>query len=76
MNTSLNFIRKPRAAPSTTTLPATPSATPAAGTEAISKQLKTLLELAKNGQVPGIKYAAHTGMIDEVRHANFRCPFK
>jgi len=30
------------------------------------KQLKELFELAKEGQVPGVKYAAHTGLIDVV----------
>ncbi|WP_339317178.1 DUF4309 domain-containing protein [Paenibacillus sp. FSL R10-2734] len=30
------------------------------------KQLKELLALAKKGKVPGVKYAAHTGLIDEV----------
>lgn len=30
------------------------------------KQLQELLELAKKGKVPGVEYAAHTGLIDEV----------
>ncbi|MDH6374433.1 hypothetical protein M2444_006291 [Paenibacillus sp. PastF-3] len=30
------------------------------------KQLQDLLELAKKGKVPGVEYAAHTGLIDEV----------
>lgn len=34
-----------------------------------SKQLKELLELAKQGKVPGVEYAAHTGLIDEVEAA-------
>ncbi|WP_405107869.1 DUF4309 domain-containing protein [Paenibacillus sp. FSL K6-1217] len=34
-----------------------------------SKQLKELLELAKQGKVPGVEYAAHSGMIDEVEAA-------
>jgi hypothetical protein len=34
-----------------------------------SKQLKELLELAKQGRVPGVEYAAHSGMIDEVEAA-------
>lgn len=33
------------------------------------KQLNALLELAKVGQVPGVAYAAHTGLIDEVEEA-------
>lgn len=34
-----------------------------------SKQLTELLELAKQGKVPGVEYAAHTGLIDEVEAA-------
>ena len=34
-----------------------------------STQLKELLELAKQGKVPGVEYAAHNGMIDEVEAA-------
>ncbi|WP_313640270.1 YjgB family protein [Paenibacillus sp.] len=30
------------------------------------QQLKELIELAKKGKVPGVEYAAHTGLIDEV----------
>ncbi|MNB80630.1 hypothetical protein D3C75_273960 [compost metagenome] len=32
-------------------------------------QLKELLELARQGKVPGVEYAAHSGMIDEVEAA-------
>ncbi|WP_246553313.1 YjgB family protein [Paenibacillus tritici] len=34
-----------------------------------SKQLKELLEFAKQGKVPGVEYAAHSGLIDEVEAA-------
>ncbi|MEK3720287.1 YjgB family protein [Paenibacillus sp. FSL H8-0034] len=54
-------------AASPTTAPAPSSApTAAAGSEDTSKQLKELLEQAKQGKIPGIKYAAHTALIDEV----------
>ncbi|MFB9330169.1 YjgB family protein [Paenibacillus aurantiacus] len=33
------------------------------------KQVKELLALAEQGKVPGIEFAAHTGMIDEVEKA-------
>ncbi|WNS41129.1 YjgB family protein [Paenibacillus sp. MMS20-IR301] len=33
------------------------------------KQLKELLELAKQGKVPGVEYAAHSGLIDDVEAA-------
>jgi len=42
---------------------------PAADTQNTSKQLKELLELAKQGKVPGVEYAAHSGLIDEVEQA-------
>lgn len=41
----------------------------AATPEERSKLLNELLELAKQGKVPGVEYAAHSGMIDEVEAA-------
>jgi hypothetical protein len=40
------------------------SASPGAG-----KQLEELLQLAKQGKVPGVEYAAHSGLIDDVEAA-------
>lgn len=34
-----------------------------------SKQLKELLQLAKQGKVPGVEYAAHSSIIDDVEAA-------
>jgi hypothetical protein len=53
------------------------SASPSSGTggssaaapQDSSKQLKELLQLAKQGKVPGVEYAAHSGLIDEVEAA-------
>lgn len=44
------------------------SASPAATQEA-GKQLEELLQLAKQGKVPGVEYAAHSGLIDDVEAA-------
>lgn len=55
-----------------TSAPASPSApaTGSAGTaQDSSKQLEELLQLAKQGKVPGVEYAAHSGLIDEVEAA-------
>lgn len=41
----------------------------AATPEERSKLLKEMLALAKQGKVPGVEYAAHSGMIDEVEAA-------
>lgn len=40
-----------------------------AAAEDSAAQLKELLELARQGKVPGVEYAAHSGMIDEVEAA-------
>lgn len=54
-------------ATATTTSPTeTNNDTANAGSQNSDKQLKELLELAKKGKVPGVEYAAHTGLIDEV----------
>lgn len=37
--------------------------------QASTKQLKELLQLAKQGKVPGVEYAAHSGVIDDVEAA-------
>ncbi|AIQ16317.1 hypothetical protein H70357_06195 [Paenibacillus sp. FSL H7-0357] len=41
----------------------------AAAPQDSSKQLEELLQLAKQGKVPGVEYAAHSGLIDEVEAA-------
>ncbi|OMF32793.1 YjgB family protein [Paenibacillus sp. FSL H8-0259] len=41
----------------------------AATPQELSKQLKELLQLAKQGKVPGVEYAAHSGLIDDVEAA-------
>ncbi|WP_379135741.1 DUF4309 domain-containing protein [Paenibacillus sp. sgz500958] len=46
------------------------SASPVADSaQSTSEQLKELLQLAKQGKAPGVEYAAHSGMIDEVEKA-------
>ncbi|AKG33612.1 YjgB family protein [Paenibacillus durus] len=53
------------AAPSAAASPA-----PGGGMEQnTAAQLKELLELAKQGKAPGIPFAAHTGLIDDVKQA-------
>lgn len=44
-------------------------ASSAATPQELSKQLKELLQLAKQGKVPGVEYAAHSGLIDDVEAA-------
>ena len=46
-----------------------PSPTQEQGTSVTSRQLKELLALAKKGKVPGISFAAHTDLIDDVEKA-------
>lgn len=41
----------------------------AAALQDSSKQLEELLQLARQGKVPGVEYAAHSGLIDEVEAA-------
>lgn len=60
---------KPTASAVAATAKPTASATTTAPAAEVSKQLKELLELAKQGKAPGIEYAAGTGMIDEVEKA-------
>jgi hypothetical protein len=68
---------QPTAAPSTATLApsatALPSATPseAGGVSdaAAIKQIRALFESAKKGKVPGIRYAAHIDLIEDVKAA-------
>jgi hypothetical protein len=65
-------VLSPAATASSTTAPTaipTKVTPPEASSAETTKQLKELLELAKQGKVPGIKYAAHTGMIDEIEKA-------
>ncbi|MEK4235221.1 hypothetical protein BSK65_08045 [Paenibacillus odorifer] len=67
---------EPEVSPSTTPSETAPAATTSptetnkdtanANPQNSDKQLQELLELAKKGKVPGVKYAAHTGLIDEV----------
>lgn len=40
-----------------------------AAPQELSKQLNELLQLAKQGKVPGVEYAAHSGLIDDVEAA-------
>ncbi|MEK3771211.1 DUF4309 domain-containing protein [Paenibacillus sp. FSL R5-0887] len=57
----------PETAPAATSSPTEPDKdSTSSNSQNSDKQLKELLELAKNGKVPGVKYAAHTGLIDEV----------
>jgi hypothetical protein len=74
--TAITATSEPEASPSSTpaqTVPA-PTTSPTetdkdtdnTGSQSSDKQLKELLELAKKGKVPGVEYAAHTGLIDEV----------
>lgn len=46
-----------------------PNTATTASPQAAAKQLKELLELAKQGKVPGVEYAAHNGLIDDVKAA-------
>ncbi|MRN51719.1 YjgB family protein [Paenibacillus monticola] len=55
----------PAATAAATNGPNTATASP----QAAAKQLKELLELAKQGKVPGVEYAAHNGLIDDVKAA-------
>ncbi|MFD5019049.1 DUF4309 domain-containing protein [Paenibacillus sp. NPDC058367] len=67
---------EPDVSPSTTPSETAPAATASsmetnkdtanANPQNSDKQLQELLELAKKGKVPGVEYAAHTGLIDEV----------
>ncbi|WP_256757899.1 YjgB family protein [Cohnella sp. WQ 127256] len=61
----------PKTSPSASPENVKPSQEPSATAEAsaTSKQIKEILELAKDGKAPGIEYAAHTGLIDEVEKA-------
>jgi hypothetical protein len=74
--TAITATSEPEASPSSTpaqTVPA-PTTSPTetdkdtanTGSQSSDKQLKELLELAKKGKVPGVEYAAHIGLIDEV----------
>ncbi|WP_310831718.1 YjgB family protein [Paenibacillus pedocola] len=49
--------------------PSTGGGSPTDAVKDSTKQLKELLQLAKQGKVPGVEYAAHSGMIDEVEAA-------
>lgn len=56
------------APPAATAAPDTAAGNGAAAEDSAA-QLKELLELARQGKVPGVEYAAHSGMIDEVEAA-------
>ncbi|CAH1216421.1 hypothetical protein PAECIP111892_04313 [Paenibacillus auburnensis] len=49
--------------------PSTAGGSTADAVKDTAKQLKELLQLAKQGKVPGVEYAAQSGMIDEVEAA-------
>ncbi|OMD59061.1 hypothetical protein BSK62_27845 [Paenibacillus odorifer] len=60
-------VTAPETAPAATSYPMeTDKDSSSSNSQNSDKQLKELLELAKKGKVPGVKYAAHTGLIDEV----------
>lgn len=63
-------------APSGTTAPATPTVPTAKPSEAVGmtdaaavKQIRALVEAAKEGKAPGIPYAAHIDLIEDVKQA-------
>ncbi|MEK3986776.1 YjgB family protein [Paenibacillus sp. FSL K6-3166] len=56
----------PSSTPAETAATETNKDTAKANPQNSDKQLQELLELAKKGKVPGVEYAAHTGLIDEV----------
>ncbi|MEK5582395.1 YjgB family protein [Paenibacillus sp. FSL R5-0636] len=74
--TAVTATSEPEVSPSSTPAETVPAATSSptetdkdstgSNSQNSDKQLKELLELAKYGKVPGVKYAAHTGLIDEV----------
>jgi hypothetical protein len=74
--TAITATAEPEVSPSTTPSETAPAATASpmetnkdtanANPQNSDKQLQKLLELAKKGKVPGVEYAAHTGLIDEV----------
>ncbi|ETT62019.1 hypothetical protein BSK66_20665 [Paenibacillus odorifer] len=74
--TAVTATSEPEVSSSSTPAETTPAATSSptetdkdstgSNSQNSDKQLKELLELAKKGKVPGVKYAAHTGLIDEV----------
>ncbi|WP_054939167.1 YjgB family protein [Paenibacillus ihuae] len=57
------------ASPAAAASPSTAGGSTADAVKDSAKQLKELLQLAKQGKVPGVEYAAHSGMIDEVEAA-------
>ncbi len=64
----------PSAAPAEASSTASPSAAGGGASSAAvpqdsSKLLEVLLQLAREGKVPGVEYAAHTGLIDDVEAA-------
>ncbi|MCE3199172.1 YjgB family protein [Paenibacillus sonchi] len=65
----------PSAAPAEASATASPSAAAGGGASSAaapqdsSKLLEELLQLAREGKVPGVEYAAHTGLIDDVEAA-------
>lgn len=52
-----------------TAAPEAAGGTSAAAPQELSKQLEALLQLAKQGKVPGVEYAAHSDIIDDVEAA-------
>ncbi|OMD74095.1 YjgB family protein [Paenibacillus odorifer] len=78
--TAVTATSEPEVSPASTPAATAPETAPAAtssptetdkdstgsNSQNSDKQLKELFELAKKGKVPGVKYAAHTGLIDEV----------
>lgn len=74
--TAATATSEPEVSPSTTPTETAPSATTSptetnkdtsnVNPQDSAEQLKELLVLAKKGKVPGVEYAVHTGLIDEV----------
>lgn len=74
--TAVTATSEPEVSPTTTPGETAPAATASptettkdtsnASSKDSEQQLKELLELAKKGKVPGVEYAAHIGLIDEV----------
>jgi hypothetical protein len=59
----------PTSSPTIAPKPIAVTPVPTTTADAINKQIKALFELAKKGQVPNVKFAAHIGLIDEVEKA-------
>lgn len=59
----------PTSVPTISPEPIAATPAPTTAVDQASKQIITLVELAKKGQVPNIEFTAHTGLFDEVEKA-------